>query len=139
MTIIKIKELSDVIDIAQWTNFDQNLYYDKASHKIIIDSVEFYDEVNLMDDANDEYISIVVEPFSRDMFLSFFLTIKNDTVKQMFFDKFHGSKKYRKVKDLFPRYHLLEAFYHYKDDYMLKIAEKWCNENNISYLDFDEK
>ncbi len=139
MTIIKIKELSDVIDIAQWTNLEQNLYYDKDSHKIIIDSVEFYDDVNLMDDANDEYISIVVEPFSRDMFLSFFLTIKNDTVKQMFFDKFHGSKKYRKVKDLFPRYHLLESFYHYKDDYMLKIAEKWCNENNISYLDFDEK
>jgi hypothetical protein len=36
MTIIKIKELSDVIDIAQWTNLEQNLYYDKDSHKIII-------------------------------------------------------------------------------------------------------
>jgi len=134
--LIKIKELSEMIDIAQDNVYDQNVYYDKIQQTLVY---QFDDE--LMDDydGSDDFMLISVEPFGRDMFLDFFETLPNPDVRDMFKERFHGSKKYRKVKDMLPRYHLLEEFYAFRDQYQLKIAKAWCNENNIDYIDLDGK
>jgi len=125
-----------MIDIAQDNVYDQNLYYDKTQQTLVY---QFDDD--LMDDydGSDDFKLISVKPFGRDMFLEFFETIPNPNVRDMFKEHFHGSKKYRKVKDLLPRYHLLEKFYAFKDQYQLKIAKVWCKENNIDYINLDGK
>jgi hypothetical protein len=135
--MLRIKELSDMIDIAQDTVIGEDLYYDKVNHRIMITNEDFD-----MDDSiafDDDFISIQVMPFGRDMFLAFFDTITNSNVRDMFRDRFHGARKYRKVKDLLPRYHLLDAFYKFKDQYQLKIAKRWCMDHHIDYIDIDGK
>ncbi|BCR36148.1 hypothetical protein [Mariniplasma anaerobium] len=135
--MITIKELSEIIDIAQDTVYDQNLYYDKL-HQTLIVQIDDY-AMDDYEDNNDDLLLIRVEPFAKDMFLEFFETIANPNVRDMFVEQFHGSKKYRKVKDLLPRYHLLESFYKFKDQYQLGITKMWCVENNIDYIDKDGK
>lgn len=134
--MINIKELSELISIAQDNVVDQNLYYDEKQKMLIFQnedcSIDDYNE-------NENMILINVKPFGRDMFLEFFETITNTNVRDMFKDFFHGSKKYRKVKNLFPRYHLLEAFYAFQDRYQLEIAKQWCIENKVNYIDLDGK
>lgn len=135
--MLKIKELSQVIDMAQTNVFDQDLYYDRQ-HKTLI--FWFMDtDMEEPDQDNEDLLLISVEPFGRDMFREFFETIPNLTIREMLKDRFHGPKKYRKVKDLFPRYHLLDAFYRFKDQYQLAIAKSWCEKNKIAYLDTDGK
>jgi hypothetical protein len=135
--LLNIKELSDMIDIAQDTVYDQNLYYEKDTQTILFETEDF--EIDEFEKELGHLLLIHVEPFGREMFLAFFETIANPTVREMFRDRFHGSKKYRKVKDLFPRYHLLEAFYQFKDQYQLEIARSWCKKNGINYIDIDGK
>jgi hypothetical protein len=133
--MLKIKELSDVIDMAQDNKYDEYVYYDPIKQSIELEVT--YDVIDEEDIENrkEGMIQVVVSPFGRDMFLAFFKLIEHPTVKNMFFEKFHGTNKYRKVKDLFPRYHLLERFYKFKDEYELNIAKRWCETHKIPYTD----
>jgi len=96
-----------------------------------------HDEIDSdqIDNSKEDLIPVVVNPYGRDMFRSFLDTIEHVTVRNMFYEKFHGVKRYRKVKDLFPRYHLRERFYKFKDEFELNIAKKWCEANKVSYVD----
>ena len=125
--MLKIRELSDVIDDASSINYDYEVYYDKVTYKI---HIEYVAEISLDEEYEFREIdpnlkNISVEPFGRDLFLDFIMTVEHPIVRQMLFDQFHGSGKYRKVKNLFPRYHLQEKFYKFKDEYHLKIAQEW--------------
>lgn len=73
----------------------------------------------------------------RDLFLDFFMTVKHPNVRQMLFNRFHGSGKYRKVKNLFPKYHLQAKFYKFKEEYHLEIAQEWCKLHEVNYIDID--
>ena len=133
--MLKIKELSGVIDMAQDNKYDEYVYYNPMNQSI---ELEFsYDVIDEEDNSEGKegMITVIVSPFGKDMFYAFFETIEHPTVRNMFFDKFHGSKKYRKVKDLFSRYHLLERFYKFKDEYELYIAKQWCEKYKIAYID----
>jgi hypothetical protein len=133
--MLKIKELSGVVDMAQDNKFDEYIYYNPVNQSIELELTYDVIEEEYIEEDKEELIPVVVSPFGRDMFLTFFETIEHPTVRNMFFDKFHGAKKYRKVKDLFPRYHLLERFYKFKDEYELNIAKKWCEAYKIPYID----
>lgn len=139
--MLKIKELSDVIDDASTMNYLWEVYYNKITHKIHIENTDdnFFDEEDEFREIDPNLISVVVDPFGREMFHAFFMTVEHPNVRQMLFDRFHGSKKYHKVKNLFPRYHLLERFYKFKDEYHLMIAKKWCETNKVSYIDENGK
>jgi hypothetical protein len=135
--ILKIKDLSDVIDIAQDNKYDEYVFYNPVTQEIeLVFTYDMLDE-DLALEEKDGMIEVIVSPYSRDMFHAFFETIEHPTVRAMFFEKFHGAKKYRKVKDLFPRYHLLERFYAFKDHYEKRIAKEWCEEHKVSYIDED--
>ena len=140
--MLKIRELSDVIDMASSINYDEHVWYNTVTHTIHIE----YDDA--MDLSEEDYefreiapnlVEVEVEQFGRDLFHKFFMTVEHPTVRQMLFDRFHGSGKYQKVKNLFPRYHLQEKFYKFKDEYHLKIAKKWCKKHDVSYLDENGK
>ncbi len=136
--MLKIRELSDVIDMASSINFDEHVYYNKKTHQIHIeydDGSESLDKGYEFREIYSNLLEVEVEPFGRHLFLYFFMTVEHPNVRQMLFDRFHGSGKYRKVKNLFPRYHLTDQFYKFKDDYHLKIAKEWCELHNVNYID----
>lgn len=136
-TLLKIRELSDVIDMAQSNKFDEYVFYNPLTQEIeLVFTYDMLDEDFALE-GKEDLIEVVVEPYSRDMFHAFFETIEHPRVRAMFFEKFHGAKKYRKVKDLFPRYHLLERFYVFKDHFQKRIAKEWCEEHKVSYIDED--
>lgn len=135
--MLNIKELSDVIDDASTMNYLWEVYYNKKTHKIFIENTDdnFYDEEDEFREIDPDLMFVVVEPFGREMFHAFFMTVEHPNVRKMLFDRFHGSNKYHKVKNLFSRYKLLEKFYKFKDEYHLMIAKKWCEANKVSYID----
>lgn len=136
--MLKIRELSDVIDMAVSIKYDEHVYYNRKTHQIHIeyeDGSELLDEDYEFREIDPNLLEVEIEPFGRDLFLDFFATLEHPKVRQMMFDLFHGSGKYRKVKGLFPRYHLLEKFNHFKDEYHLKKAKEWCEIHKINYID----
>ena len=140
--MLKIRELSDVIDMASSIKYDEHVWYNKTTNEV---HIEHDDAMDLMEE-NSEFreiapnlIEIDVEPFGRDLFFDFFGTFENLNVREIFFDRFHGRDRYRKVKNLLPRYHLLERFYKFRDEYHLKIAKKWCERNKVSFIDENGK
>lgn len=140
--MLKIRELSDVIDMASSINYDEHVWYNTVTHVI---HIEYEDALDLTEEELEfreiapNLVEVEVEPFGRDLFHEFFMTVEHPTVRQMLFDRFHGSGKYRKVKNLFPRYHLLDKFYKFKDEYHLMIAKKWCESNKVNYIDENGK
>ncbi|MBI9010161.1 MAG: hypothetical protein JEZ05_09075 [Tenericutes bacterium] len=138
--MLKIRELSDVIDMALSIKYDEHVYYNRKTHQIHIeyeDGSELLDEDYEFREIDPDLLEVEIEPFGRDLFLDFFATVEHQKVRQMMFDQFHGSGKYRKVKNLFPRYHLQEKFYKFKDEYHLKIAQEWCKLHEVNYIDID--
>lgn|GEM_PF-2650545 len=137
--LLKIKDLSNVIAMAQENNFDEHVFYNPINHSIELAFTYDRMDEDLVFEEKDGLIEVVVRPFGRDMFHAFFETIEHPKVRAMFFERFHGTGKYRRVKDLFPRYHLLEEFYEFKNQYEQRIAKQWCENHNISYIDENGK
>ncbi len=113
-------------------NQESSFYYVSKTNEIII--------AEMMDEADFEFDDLIMLPNQAeineyDMMATFVETLKEDDKKKILTVALNGPGAFRRFKDCVYDLGINKDWFRYRDIEYKKIAIKWCQDNNLQYID----
>lgn len=141
---------------------ENEIYLDKASSQFIYVNKESLERVEdwsyeysiskikeIIDKENDDDLKLAFFVFNDDeqyllfedfvhdstVIRAYIEQVNDEKVKSILEISFYGKGKYHRFKEILSIYDLFNDYYLFKDKYYYNASIKWCEDNNIKYLD----
>ena len=134
--VVKIEDLELALEFNSSGNYDNEVYLDNESGKIIYVS-DLVDEEPPIDLFENEKYALLPTKQDLDLGKSLALKFAHEKIPEHYnevYSIFSSKGAYSRFKSLLERRGLLELWYKYEQEKSIEAIKEWCNENEIQCI-----
>jgi hypothetical protein len=120
------EDLSIAEESEEDENFSEYPDWQQDSIKEALNIIENWDNYVALPDTFEIHEYSIMEKFSY--------SVNNDKTSNALQNALHGRGAFRRFKDAIIRYNIENSWYKFKEEEYKKIAIRWCENHNISYI-----
>lgn len=152
-------KLSQIVNALEMANDEFVFYYNLQENEIVSVQEEYFQKIDIEDlsdyqDFEQDDIKLAQDIFYKDDFyiklpdqyeiheyhiMEDFCYLLEDDKKEHFLVTIKGRGAFRRFKELLYQYGIEKRYYQYREDRFYLIAQNWCEENNLHYIDDRKK
>ncbi len=133
---MKVK-LDNVVNSLYMVNNTTEYYYNPIKGEFFSSNIGDYENLS-EDDLEDLFENNIILPTyyeinEHKMMSDFISSIKKDNQKEELYNLIIGKIAFRKFKDAFIKFNIINDWYKYMNEEYRKVAIMWCNKNRIEF------